>query len=99
MPTAFEHFKVRARPIFDEAIEKLGREFPNVQFTRGEEEKQICLSAMITDAPLDVPDVVELVISIYAYQKVEPVVDADVVWGDGCGAVEGKFSDEEVPVS
>ena len=96
MSIKFDAFKQKLTLLFDETIVRLSKEFPNVKFSQCVEDEQVNLSALITSAPTDTPDLVELVVSVRSLDELNSVVEADVIWGDGCGHVESSFKPEPV---
>lgn len=90
--TPFNAYKARFIAVFDEAIVRLSNEFPNVKFGRCVEEYQVYLSALILDAAIDAPDLVELVIGIAASDDGKTSLEADLIWGHPSGNVESSFA-------
>jgi len=100
MAFSISTFRDKTRKYLLNAATELNREVPNVSFNVSRvEDSGIYLSALIKDAPTELPDLVDLEISIKELEGGKDIIDVDVVWGhDGHGCVEGSFYSEPITI-
>src|SRR5580692_2444693 len=87
----FHDFQNKVVQLFKSEQDELSPQFANVSFSIGnhgnEPNGYLSLSALFTEASLDDPDLLELVISINTLNP-STKINADVCWGHPSGHVE-----------
>lgn len=84
----FASLKDFSLSVFGDFKADLGERYPNFRIQWGGEPTQFSLSVLISDAPLDRPDLVELEVHLAKDYEGNNLLVADVVWGDGDGSLE-----------
>lgn len=84
----FESLKSFAFTLFSDFKSQLEGELPDFKVSWCFEHYQFYISILITDAPLDRPDLVELTVNFEMDSKGGTSLVCDVIWGDGNGFVE-----------
>lgn len=95
MTGTFKTFQETSLPLIEEFEVRCAREHPNFIVSSHFEPDVFYLTILIKDAPMEVPDLVDLQIDT----RVPPGIVMDVVWGDGDGTVEGNFETPDLSES
>lgn len=102
MQFLIQKFRNKVDTLLEESKTQLVHDFPNVIFSfyRPEGSFTTCLSALIKDAPHELPDLVEFEIIIDKSSSGEFQIYIHIIWSDcGIGYMEARFSDDPVLVN
>lgn len=79
-------------PLLRDLKTKCKLEHPRLTVSHNCEQNTFYISVIITDAPPDKPDLVDLTVDI----RTPPGITIDVVWGDGDGTIEREFQTNDL---